>query len=319
MARLLFITSNRIGDAVLSTAVLEWALARLPGAQVDIVAGALALPLFRATPGLRRTYTLEKKEGRWRGLWAQLRRERYDLAIDLRGSLVTLGLDVKMRIIHRKSRRIEHKIVELSRLVKARTQLHPRLRLDEKALADAEAFVVGAPAVLALGPGANFIGKRWPPQRFGDLALQLTAQDGLLPGARIVLLGAPDDRAITGEIYARLHAQGRDVRDGAGVLDLPGGAGVLSRANIFIGNDSGLMHMAAAIGTATLGLFGPSDERVYGPWGPRTMSLRGKAYDEIMAIGYMPHITRTLMEDIAVDAVSAAAKQLLEKAEHGVV
>jgi hypothetical protein len=67
--RLLFITSNRIGDAVLSTAALEEAMARLPGASVVIACGELPAPLFRATPGLERIVTFRKERGRWMKLW----------------------------------------------------------------------------------------------------------------------------------------------------------------------------------------------------------------------------------------------------------
>ncbi|MFZ4603015.1 MAG: glycosyltransferase family 9 protein, partial [Caulobacterales bacterium] len=72
MPRLLFITSNRIGDAVLSTAALEEAMARLPGASVVIACGELPAPLFRATPGLEQIVTFRKEHGRWMKLWRAL-------------------------------------------------------------------------------------------------------------------------------------------------------------------------------------------------------------------------------------------------------
>ena len=64
----------------------------------------------------------------------------------------------------------------------------------------------------------------------------------------------------------------------------------LKRARLFIGNNSGLMQLAAAAGAPTLGLFGPSDERLYGPWGPtRAASLRGpRDFDAIPAAGPRP-------------------------------
>jgi ADP-heptose:LPS heptosyltransferase len=80
---------------------------------------------------------------------------------------------------------------------------------------------------------------------------------------------------------------------------------------LFIGNDSGLMHIAAAAGAPTLGFFGPSDERVYGPWGTRTRALRGRSYEAIMSEGPLSAIDQTLMDELSVDAVETAAGGLL--------
>ncbi len=313
MARILFITSNRIGDAVLSTAVLEVALARYPGASVVIACGVLPATLFRATPGLERIEIVRKQEGRWRDLWSALRRDRYDLAIDLRGSLVTLGVSAKKRIIHRKTRIVRHKLEELAELLKLDTTPSPHLRIDDKARADARALLGTESKVLALGAGSNFIGKRWPPERFAELARRMVA--GPLRDTPVVLLGAPEDTPICAEIAASLSGAGLTVVDAAGKLDLLAGAAALGQAALFVGNDSGLMHIAATVGAPTLGLFGPSDERVYGPWGARAKSLRGpKSFEEVLSVGYMPLIEFSLMEGLSVDAVEAAALELLQGA-----
>jgi heptosyltransferase III len=316
MANILFIGPNRIGDAVLSTAALEHVLQAHPGAAVTIACGPLAAPLYRATPGLRAIHTVAKTRsrtgGHWLALLRSLRGQRFDLAVDLRGTLTTFFLPVRRRIIHRKSNLLRHKLEELTQTMGAQTRLRPCLHLDQAAR-DAADTALGPEAgdTLAIGPGANFIGKRWPPDRFAALARRLTSPSGPLPNARIVILGGPEDNAIGKEIEYSLRSDGLAPRDLVGQLDLLACAAVLSRATLFVGNDSGLMHMAAATGVATLGLFGPSDERVYGPTGPRARALRGRAYDEIMAGKYMPNVTVSLMEDLSVDAVEEAATHLL--------
>ena len=313
MARLLFITSNRIGDAVLSTAALEHALTLYPGAGVVIACGALPATLFRATPGLERIEIVRKQEGRWSGLWAALRRDRFDLALDLRGSLVTLGVAAKQRIIHRKTRIVRHKLAELAELLRLDAPPRPFLHIDAKARADARAVLGTDARMLALGPGSNFIGKRWPPDRFADLAARLLG--GPLAGAPVLLLGAPEDKPICAEIAAALAGAGLNAIDAAGRLDLLAGAAALEQAALFVGNDSGLMHIAATVGAPTLGLFGPSDERVYGPWGLRAKAIRGpKSFEEVISVGYMPLIEFSLMDGLGVDAVEAAARTLLQGA-----
>jgi lipopolysaccharide export system permease protein len=306
--RLLFITSNRIGDAVLSTAALEDALARLPGADVTIACGPLPAPLFRAVPGLERIVTFRKEHGRWSRLWRALAGRRYDLAVDLRGSALTFLLPVRRRIVFSKSRQVQRKVDELAALMQEPPRA-PRLYLDDMARADAAA-VAPADPFLALGAGANFIGKRWPPERFAELARRLTAR-GRLAGAAIVLFGGPDDARANAEVKALLAD--RIVIDLTAALDLLACAALLERAGAFIGNDSGLMHIAAAMGAPTLGLFGPSDERVYGPVGPRARAVRSPvSYEDLVRDKFMPLIEHSLMEDLGLDTVESAAWALIE-------
>jgi len=317
MVRILFIAPNRIGDAVLATAALERALTLHPGARVTIASGPLPAPLYRATPGLEALHVVSKTRSRTGGHWFALRKAlagagRFDLAVDLRGTLLTYTLAVSRRIIHRKSPLLRHKLEELSALMGAQQPLVPCLRLDEQALSEAAARLgPGSGPLLALGPGSNFIGKQWPPERFAAVARRLATGLSPLSAARVALLGAPEDSAVNRDIAESLASDGAPVIDLTGAIDLLACAAVLSRATLFIGNDSGLMHMAAASGIATLGLFGPSNETVYGPAGPRARAVRGRAYDQIMEGRYMPSITYSLMTDLSVDAVEHAALSLL--------
>jgi heptosyltransferase III len=317
MGRILFIAPNRIGDAVLATAALEHALGLYPGPEVTIACGPLPAPLYRATPGLAALHTVVKTRSRTGGHWLALRRQlvntgRFDLAVDLRGTLLTYTLPVGRRIVHRKSQVMRHKLEELRLLMRAEGPIWPRLRLDNAALGAAEA-VLGADQgpILALGPGSNFIGKQWPAERFATLARRLCSGGSPIAGARVVILGAPEDRATGAEITESLGNDGITAIDLTARVDLLACAAALARATLFVGNDSGLMHMAAASGISTLGLFGPSNEAVYGPAGPRTRAVRGRAYEEIMAGKYMPAITTSLMTDLGVDAVEQAAVSLL--------
>lgn len=310
---LLFIASTRIGDAVLSSGVLAYAQSLAPGAATTIACGALPAPLFRATPGLERVCVLEKQRGgsHWFDLVRELRGRRYDLAVDLRGTLVTYALEARRRIVYRKSAVLRHKVEELGALMRAPAPPAPRLFLDAKARADAHAAFSEERAFIVLGAGANFVGKRWRPERFAAVARRLAAPDGMLPGAHVLLLGGAEDAPFAREIVERVAPHGVSAQDLSGRLDLPACGALIERATLFIGNDSGLMHIAAAAGAPTVGLFGPSDERVYGPWGARTRAVRGRSYDEIMALGPLRAVTETLMDDLGVEAVVGAAASLI--------
>jgi ADP-heptose:LPS heptosyltransferase len=136
--------------------------------------------------------------------------------------------------------------------------------------ARAASLLPGGP-VLALGPTANWRTKMWPAERFVALAERLTAPDGPLPGARIAILGGPGaaERAMAAPVLAALPG----ALDLVGALMLPEAAAVLARSALFVGNDSGLMHLAAAAGAPTLGLFGPTPASEYGPVGRRARAV----------------------------------------------
>ena len=106
-------------------------------------------------------------------------------------------------------------------------------------------------------------------------------------------------------------ARGRYV-DLTGKVDLLTAYAALKRADLFIGNDSGLMHIAAAAGVPTIGLFGPSDERRYGPWGPLTRAVRGpRSFEQFLAVD--PDLSQAIrhMSDLPVTTVVKAANALL--------
>ncbi|MGH7029495.1 MAG: glycosyltransferase family 9 protein, partial [Stellaceae bacterium] len=118
--------------------------------------------------------------------------------------------------------------------------------------------------------------------------------------ARPLLDAIPDDRRI----------------DLVGRIDLLTAAAVLRRSALFIGNDTGLMHIAAASGTPTLGLFGPSPSRQYAPWGPRAdFVCSADPPAEMFGPGFNHRTTDTLMDGLSVDAAAAAAHRLWGRLE----
>ena len=111
-------------------------------------------------------------------------------------------------------------------------------------------------------PGGVLLSKRWPAPRFAELARRL-AQGG----AHVVIIGGPNDRGL-GEEVAGMWGENL-----AGRLSWDETAALLERAALFVGNDTGAMHLAVACGAPTVALFGPTDPRRYGPYGPRAVAL----------------------------------------------
>jgi hypothetical protein len=168
--------------------------------------------------------------------------------------------------------------------------------------------------ILAIAPAANWAGKAWPAERFAVVAAQLLAPDGPLPNGRLLMLGAAGDRP-TAEAVRRGIARGRLI-DTVGRIDLLTAYACLKRVRLFIGNDSGLMHLAAAAGAPTLGLFGPSDDRLYAPWGDRARTLRGpRDFETFKKLD--PQLNQAVchMFDLPVPWVTKAARELLQDTE----
>jgi ADP-heptose:LPS heptosyltransferase len=129
-----------------------------------------------------------------------------------------------------------------------------------------------------------------------------------------MVLGGPEEKEITRNLKDVVVR--KQFIDLVGKVDLLTAFACLKRARLFIGNDSGTMHLAAAAGVPTLGLFGPSDESHYAPWGPHTRVVRGpRTFEEIRQVD--PSFQQALchMMDLPVDTVSAAAEALLAETE----
>lgn len=313
---ILFITATRIGDAVLSSGLIKRLADEIPEARFTIVAGPLAAPLFSQVPGLDRIIVLEKSRSgaHWVDLWRKVRRTRWGLVVDLRGSGLSRFLSTRRRAIHRKSPQPIHKVLEAARTLKIEDEpAPPHIFTSPDIEAYADELTAGRGPILAIAPAANWVGKTWPVERFSRVAMRLLREPGPLQGGRLMAIGGPGDEKLGRQL--RDVAQHRFI-DLSGQTDLLTTFACLKRARIFIGNDSGAMHLAAAAGCPTLGLFGPSDERLYAPWGDNTRVVRGpRSFEEIGALD--PGLTQAVchMMDLSVETVLAAANDLLKATE----
>jgi len=311
---ILFITATRIGDAVLSSGLVRRLLDEIPNARLTIVAGPAAAPLFAETPNLERLIVFEKSQdgGHWFQLWRQVRGRRWGLVVDLRGSAISRFLKRERRAVFRRvAGQPVHKVVEAARLLQIEDRpVAPFLFTTSQTEAAAAELTAGDGPILAIAPAANWLGKTWPAERFAQAAIQLLGEGGVLKDGRLMVLGGPDDVAA---IQSLRHIVPKDrFIDLAGKVGLLTSYACLKHARLFIGNDSGLMHLAAAAGTPTLGLFGPSDERLYAPWGANTRVVRGpRDFEQIRAVDPDFHQELCHMMDLPVAAVTAAARDLL--------
>jgi len=316
---ILFVAPSRIGDAVLSSGLLKRLVDEVPGARFTIVASALNAPLFAQTPGLETVIVLEKRPFglHWFDLWRRVRRRRWGLVVDLRGSALSGFLRRKRRAVHRSDGPRAHKVVEAAKLLQLEAAPPaPFLFTSADIEARAEQLTAGGAPILAIAPAANWIGKTWPAERYAMIARQLLGPGGALAGGRLMVLGGADDQAAAAPVKAAV-SRTRCI-DLVGAHDLLVSFACLKRSRLFIGADSGLMHLAAASGAPTLGLFGPSDEELYRPWGEKGRTVRGsRSFADFKAMD--PRLNQAIchMMDLRVATVAAAAEELLAQTQGG--
>jgi heptosyltransferase-3 len=270
--RILFITATRIGDAVISTGILNNLLQRHPTARFTVACGPVAAGVFIAMPRLERLILMPKQkwDGHWFKLWGQVVRARWDMVVDLRGSGTAFFLAAKQRRVLKGGRRPGRRLVQLAESMGVAPPPLPVAWTAPADRARARTLLPEGVPLIGLGPTANWAGKVWPSERF--VALFETLRDRHLPrlgieGARAVVFAGPGpvEAAMARPVLAALPG----AIDLAGRLSLSEAAACLERMSLFIGNDSGLMHLAAATGAPTLGLFGPSPADEYAPSGRR--------------------------------------------------
>ena len=309
--KILFITSTRIGDAVLSSGLLDHVIRSYPGARLTIACGPAAAPLFAALPGLEQVIVMTKRPYglHWFDLWRQVAATAWTLVVDLRASaLAWMVIAGERRVFRpRPSERI-HRMHQLARLFDLAEPPAPKLWTLSSHEAAAAGLIPNGP-VLAIGPTANWIGKTWRAERFAQVVERLTQPGGILPGASVAVFGAPSEREAARPVLEAIPPARRI--DLVGTVDLLTATACLRRCALYIGNDSGLMHLAAAAGIPTLGLFGPSRPENYAPWGPHGAVARTTiAYDDLFAPGYDHCNTDSLMDSLPLDAVVEAAESL---------
>src|SRR6266853_1088164 len=280
---ILFVTATRIGDAVLSTGLVAYLIERHPGARLTIAAGPVAGPLFEAVPGLERLAVMEKRRWslHWLPFYTAVVTRRWDLVVDLRGSALAWLLRTGERRVMAKGDAREHRVRQLGRLFGLDPPPSPRL---------------------------------WTAPHHERAAEALISAGGPLPGARVAVLAAEHEHRYAEPLLAAIPPDRRI--DLAGRLDLLTAVAVLRRCALFIGSETGLMHMAAAAGTPTLGLFGPSPSEQYAPWGQRAALVRSVDPPEAMfGPGFDHRTTDTLMDGLSVDSAEAGARRLWHSVE----
>ena len=307
---ILYIAEADAADAVMSSGVLAWLVKAMPAATFSVVGSPVSAPLFADTPRLDRLFVLER-EGHleWLALWNQVRAIKWGLVVDMRGSALSGKLKRQKRAVRGERETGVHAVELAARVLHLDEIPAPRLALSEETVAAADRLIPqGDGPILAVAPGAESMGRQWPPERFAKVATALLADDGPLAGGRLMIVGGEGDREAAHTL--RSAAKRDRVIDLQGRLNPLETVAALSRATLYVGADSLWTHLAVAAGAPVVAAFGPSDEIERGPWGG--VVVRGpRSVEEFRKID--PQLNQAIqhMNDLPAERVLKAAKKLL--------
>ncbi len=327
-----------IGDFVRCHSVVKLLRAQAPERPVDIVSSTLCAPLADYMPGIRKCIVFDLPRGRialsrQRALAAKLRAEHYGQALIMlrtwKSALapflagiprrtgfageVRFGLLNDVRWGERKLPRMIDRMGALALPKNAALPSEwslPELVVppDEiKAWRERHGLADDRRPIVTLSPGAVGAGKAWPVTYYAELARRLAVD-----GASVWILGGPNEIPLAKEIVA---AGGKRVRDLTG-NDLRNAILAHAAADVAVTNDSGLMHVAAAIGTPTVAIFGPTSPWHWAPLNPLAAILEppgDESARERARTQGNPAVAHRRTGDVAVETVLGAVRNVLAK------
>ena len=343
--RLLIRATNWVGDAIMALPALRAVRGRFPEAEIAILARPYVADIYRDQQICNQLIAYDS-HGKHRGivgrerLAAELRALKFDTALLLQNAFDAAWVSWRAGILERIGYARDGRSFLLTKAIPAPKagEIPPHEKFyylellrragwvesvaDESFIAlnvskenrqRAAEFLAQAGARrdclrIAIGAGASYgSAKCWAPSRFAEITNRLTSQTD----ADVILFGTAAEAAVTGAISSELRRPPIDLTAKTAIADLPA---LLSLCHLFIGNDSGSMHVAAAVGLPVVAVFGPTDAFGTGPVTPRCTIVQQKPYCSPCFLRHCPTDHRC-MRAITLDMVEAAAKPWVHAVE----
>lgn len=331
--RVLLVRLGAIGDVVNALTVATAIKRTRPATHVGWAVHDLALPLVQGHPAVDRVHHWKRGSGLsgFLELRRELSRERYDMAIDLQritksallarasGAKIVLGYDAartkelswlwtteRVPPGDSGSHMIEQ-YADVTRHLECSGEPERVLPSATEAESEVAGWLASSSAPVQINLGASKPANRWAPERFGDLAGRIVRK----LDRDVFLTGSPSERPLAEAALSASGDTGR-VLDLVGKTSLPQLWSASRRASLFVGCDTGPMHLAAAVDTPVIALFGPAAPRRTGPYGEIHRVLKT---DPPCAPCGKKHCTQprhACMEDLTVDRVFDAVREHLE-------
>ena len=300
--RILVVKLDHIGDVLLATPVFSNLRLAYPNAELHALTGAWSRVILENHPDVNKVleynspaFSRSKQSTSFKNalqLYRELRSQKYDLLIELRGDWRI----ILFALLHVTPRRLSRGFLQIANKLgfPQFSGTHETIRnldvLKQSGIStpiQTSTFLVTMEnkkwasnflethqihretPLIAIHPGSPIALKRWNPERYAELADWLIAQKR----AQILFVGVKDEISIINQIQNLMRGKAINIAGNTNIAQL---ASILHICNMFIGNDSGPMHLAAAVGTQTIGLYGPSDPKRFGPVGDKCQTIKRK-------------------------------------------
>ena len=255
--KILVISSNLIGDTILSTGVIKFFSKKNPHAKFTFIIGPSAKPIFKNFKSVEKIITVSKKKYNmhWLQIIYNCFGKKWDIIIDFRSSLLSYILNHKKKFIFKKKSNL-NQIQQLSDYFGFNcSELFIETNKDEedtvlKNISNNFHYFV-------IFPGGNWAPKIWDVKNYNNLLIKILAQN---KNIKFILVGSKAEE----KVY--FHKITKNI-DSEYIVNLFGAtltqtAAYMKQSKLFIGNDSGLTHMAAATKLKSLVLFGPTNDKI---------------------------------------------------------
>jgi len=333
VTRILLIKLRGVGDVLLSTIVIRNIRLAFPNARIDFLTEPVARDVLTGNNDLNAVVLFDRNTMSGADLIRKVRGNRYDLIIDLFGNprtaLVTRWSGARYRVGYRfRWRSYAYNILTeprggavhntqfnldaLERLgiaIQDRNLYFP-LSPEDEAFADRvfeERGLKGVP-VVGLSFSGGWYTKRWGRDHFAELACRIVSRFG----CRVMVVWGPGEEDDASGVVRAIGAGGLP----APPTTLKQLAALLKRCACFVSNDSGPMHIATAVGTPVLGIYGPTNPNLQGPYGPGHRIVRNEELECLGCNLTACPIGHPCMKELSVESVEEAFGMLYEKRHH---
>lgn len=321
--KILVIGLSCLGDNLLLTPAIARIRDTFRDAEIDIIVGLRSVEFAQDNPWFAKCIIFDKRRNIFRFI-GQVNKNRYDLIIDFRNGLLPFFLRGKYRMSFYRQEFLSEKSYthESKRMLdfiapyfgkEQNIHLHlPLSRKDRDAMDERlrSMKVKNSDMRVVLNPGAGGSGKKWPKEKFAALAGELSGTYG---DVKIFITGSAGERTL-GEEIKKLAGNG-NIHNLAGETTLRELGALLEKTDLIITNDSGTMHVAAAVNCPVVAIFGPTNPYRYGPVGTKNIVVHSK-------LDCFPCKNRRkcrknflCLEKISVDQVMKAAMLILDEKE----
>ncbi len=267
--KILFICSNLIGDTILSSGVIKHFIDQNKDAKISFVIGPTAAPLLKNYQNIEKLIIFKKRKFNlhWVEIYMHIYNIKWDIIIDFRSSMISYFLKNKKKYIFKKKKGLHHIDQLNSSFGFPCSNLFIPTNIDEQKKANK--YIDNSFRHIVIFPGGNWTPKLWPIENFN-----LTMKSLLLNNDKIkfILVGSSIEKK---KFYKTLV---KDIKEKF-IIDLFGvnltlTSSFMKKSDIFIGNDSGLMHLAVSNQLRVIALFGPTNDNIYRPYGSKNIVIR---------------------------------------------